>query len=387
MKLFVTGGAGYIGSAVSAELLAGGHSVTVYDSLVTGHREAVPEGAAFVQGDLLDSAALEAALGKGYDAVLHFAAFIEAGESMRDPGKYFRNNLQGTLGLVEAAHKAGVGRFVFSSSAAVYRTSDEPLSEDAPLGPENTYGQTKLISEQILNRYQQIYALRYAALRYFNACGALPGRGEAHQPESHLIPLILQVALEQRESISIFGSDYPTPDGTCIRDYIHLADLVSAHVLALHALEGESALVYNVGSGQGYSVREVLETARRVTGLWPSPPSRRRWPGDLGVCWWPRRPKSRASWAGRRNIPAWTRSSPAPGSGTGDARKATRRESLFRLRHRGRPRRRNHLPTVGGRPARRWARSAHGDERRAGLAGDGRLARPQRGLPPRHGLD
>ncbi len=267
MKLFVTGGAGYIGSAVTAELLAQGHQVNVYDSLVTGHRAAVPEGAGFIQGDLLDRAALKTALhGAGYDAILHFAAFIEAGESMQNPGKYFRNNLQGTLELVEAAQQAGVPRFVFSSSAAVYRTSDEPLDESAPLGPANTYGQTKLMSEELLQRYHQIHGLRYAALRYFNACGALPGRGEAHQPESHLIPLMLQVAQGRREHIAIYGNDYATPDGTCIRDYVHLKDLVSAHVLALNALETQDQLVYNLGSGQGYSIRQVLDSARRITG-------------------------------------------------------------------------------------------------------------------------
>lgn len=266
MKLFVSGGAGYIGSAVAAELLAQGHQVTVFDSLVTGHQAAVPAGAKFVQGNLLDEPALAAALSAGFDGVLHFAAFIEAGESMQDPGKYFRNNLQGSLQLIEAAQQAGVVRFVFSSTAAVYRTSDAPLSEDSPLGPENTYGLTKLMTEQALERYQQIHGLRYAALRYFNACGALPGRGEAHQPESHLIPLMLQVAEGKREQIAIYGNDYPTPDGTCIRDYIHLADLVSAHLLALEALETQSQLVYNVGSGQGYSIRQVLEAARQVTG-------------------------------------------------------------------------------------------------------------------------
>ena len=267
MKLFVTGGAGYIGSAVAESLLARGHAVTVYDSLVTGHREAVPEGAEFVEADLGDGEALGKALGDGdYEAVLHFAAFIEAGESMQKPGKYFQNNLAKSLGLIEAAHKAGVGKFVFSSTAAVYQSSDEPLSEEAPIGPSNVYGQTKMMIERSLDWYRKTLGLRYAALRYFNAAGALPGRGEGHQPESHLIPLTLQVPLGQREQIHIFGTDYPTPDGTCIRDYIHIADLVSAHVLALEALEGGERLVYNVGSGRGYSVREVIEMARKVSG-------------------------------------------------------------------------------------------------------------------------
>jgi UDP-glucose 4-epimerase len=267
MRCFVTGGAGYIGSAVAAELLVQGNEVTVYDSLVTGHRAAVPSGAAFVRGDLLDAEALNAALGKKkYDAVLHFAAFIEAGESMLNPGKYFRNNLEASAQLIEAVHQAGIRRFVFSSTAALYQTSEEALDEDSPLGPQNTYGQTKLMIEQVLSSYRQIHGLRYAALRYFNAAGALPDRGEAHQPESHLIPLTLRVALGQRESVAIFGSDYPTPDGTCIRDYIHVGDLVSAHLLALTRLDKDDQLIYNIGSGHGYSVLEVIEMARRVSG-------------------------------------------------------------------------------------------------------------------------
>lgn len=267
MNYFVTGGAGYIGSAVAAELLGQGHRVTVYDSLVTGHRAALPKGAQLIEADLLDAKALRSALAaEKYDAVLHFAAFIEAGESMQNPGKYFRNNLEASIQLVEAVHQAGIGRFVFSSSAAVYETSEAALNEGSPIHPQNTYGETKLMTENVLRRYQQIHGLRCAALRYFNAAGALPGRGEAHHPESHLIPLTLQVALGQRESVAIFGSDYPTPDGTCIRDYVHVADLVSAHLLALGALEDKESLVYNVGSGHGYSVLEVIEMARKVTG-------------------------------------------------------------------------------------------------------------------------
>lgn len=267
MKCFVTGGAGYIGSAVAAELLRQGHAVTIYDSLVTGHLAAIPEGAHFIHADLADAVGLEQALAADpyYDAVLHFAGFIEAGESMRDPGKYFRDNLRTSLDLIEAVHQAAISRFLFSSTAAVYQTSDEPLDEDSPLGPSNVYGQTKLMIEQTLDWYHRIHGLRYAALRYFNASGALPGRGEAHQPESHLIPLTLQVALGQRDKIVINGTDYPTPDGTCIRDYIHLADLVSAHVLALEALEKQDKLVYNLGSGRGYSIHEIIEAARAVT--------------------------------------------------------------------------------------------------------------------------
>ena len=267
MNIFITGGAGYIGSATADALLKAGHSVTVYDSLVTGHKEAVPAGATFIHASLEDSHGLAEALTRAkFDAVMHFAAFIEAGESMKKPGRFYQNNLVNSLHLIETAVSAGVKRFVLSSTAAVYRSSDEPLSEDSPLGPTNVYGHTKLVIEQTLDWYHQIHGLRYAALRYFNACGALPGRGEAHQPESHLIPLVLRVPLGQRENINIYGTDYPTRDGTCIRDYIHIADLVTAHLLALDVLGERDRLVYNIGNGNGYSVREVIETAREVTG-------------------------------------------------------------------------------------------------------------------------
>lgn len=267
MNIFVTGGAGYIGSATAEALLQAGHRVTVYDSLVTGHRQAVPAGARFIHAEISDTLALALALKEEkYDAVMHFAAFIEAGESMKDPARFFRNNLINSLTLIEAAVKAGVPRFLLSSTAAVYQSSDEPLTEDSPLGPTNTYGYTKLAVEQSLEWYRQIHGLHYAALRYFNASGALPGRGEAHQPESHLIPRVLQVALGQAEYVSIFGTDYPTPDGTAIRDYIHIADLVSAHILTVEALAERDKLIYNVGSGHGYSVREVIDTASAVVG-------------------------------------------------------------------------------------------------------------------------
>ncbi len=265
--VFVTGGAGYIGSAAVAALLDAGYEVTVYDSLVTGHRAAVPAEAEFIHADLSDAETLRAALqARDYLAVLHFAAFIQAGESMEKPGMYFRNNVANAIGLIDAAVAAGIRRFVFSSTAAVYAPRDEPLDEDAPLGPTNVYGQTKLMVEQILDWYRRTQGLHYAALRYFNAAGALPDRGEAHPHESHLIPLVLQVALGQREKIYIFGDDYPTPDGTAVRDYIHIADLVEAHLLALDALAERDKLTYNLGNGVGYSVREVVETARKVTG-------------------------------------------------------------------------------------------------------------------------
>lgn len=279
MNIFVTGGAGYIGSATADALIKAGHNVTVYDSLVTGHREAVPAGAAFVHGDLADSHSLALSLtSQKFDAVMHFAAFIEAGESMKDPGKFFRNNLVNSLSLMDMAVRAGVKRFVLSSTAAVYQSSEEPLSEESPLGPTNTYGYTKLAVEQSLDWYRQIHGLRFAALRYFNACGARKGHGEAHQPESHLIPRVIQVALGQAEAAYIFGTDYPTPDGTCIRDYIHILDLVSAHLLALEALGEHDKLVYNVGSGNGYSVREVIDATRQVSGV------------DIKVVESPRRP-------------------------------------------------------------------------------------------------
>ncbi len=267
MNILVCGGAGYIGSACARLLLEAGHRVTVYDALLTGHRAAVPREAEFIQADLADETLLRRTLSEGrFDAVMHFAAFIEAGESMRDPGKYFRNNIGNSLGLIEAVSRAAIPRFVFSSTAAVYASSDQPLHEASPLGPSNVYGQTKLMIEQVLEWYARTRGLRCAALRYFNAAGALPGMGEDHPGESHLIPLVLRVALGQLPQAHVFGSDYPTPDGTAIRDYIHIEDLISAHLLALEALDRKTQLVYNLGNGNGYSVREVIDVARRVTG-------------------------------------------------------------------------------------------------------------------------
>ncbi len=267
MNILVTGGAGYIGAATAEALVKAGHSVTVYDSLVTGHRAAVPAGVTFMQADLADSHTLAKTLtDQNFEAVMHFAASIEAGESMRHPGRFYQNNLTNSLTLIETAIRAGVKRFVLSSTAAVFQSSDEPLTEESPLGPTNVYGHTKLMVEQALDWYRKIHGLHFAALRYFNASGALPGRGEAHQPETHLIPLVLRVPLGQRDAAQIYGTDYPTPDGTCIRDYIHIADLASAHTLALHGLSDRDRLVYNLGSGTGYSVREVIETARQATG-------------------------------------------------------------------------------------------------------------------------
>ncbi|MGA2819217.1 MAG: UDP-glucose 4-epimerase GalE [Anaerolineales bacterium] len=267
MRIFLTGGAGYIGSACAQLLVEAGHQVTVYDALITGHQAAVPPGARLVRGNLEEVGKLQLLLQEGqFEGVMHFAGSIEAGESMRQPGKYFTNNLGNSIRLIEAACQAGIGRLVFSSTAAVYASSTESLREDSPLGPSNVYGQSKLMTEQVLQWYSRTQGLHYAALRYFNAAGALPGRGEDHPGESHLIPLVLRVALGQSEYAQVFGNDYPTPDGTAIRDYIHIEDLISAHLLALNALAKENQLVYNLGNGQGYSVREVVEAARRVTG-------------------------------------------------------------------------------------------------------------------------
>ncbi|MBN1438473.1 MAG: UDP-glucose 4-epimerase GalE [Anaerolineales bacterium] len=267
MNILVTGGAGYIGSGCAQMLLEAGHAVTVFDALLTGHRAAVPAGAKFIQANLADREALRAALMEGkFDAVMHFAAFIEAGESMRDPGKYMHNNVTCSIALLEEVQRAGIRRFVFSSSAAVYASSDKPLTEDSPIKPSNVYGQTKLMVEQTLEWYHLVHGLRYAALRYFNAAGALPGRGEDHPAESHLIPLVLRVPLGLLPAAKIFGDDYPTPDGSAIRDYIHVADLISAHLQTLDALAEKPRLVYNLGNGAGYSVKQVIEVAREVIG-------------------------------------------------------------------------------------------------------------------------
>jgi len=268
MRVLVTGGAGYIGSIVADHLLRAGHTVTVLDNLIMGWREAVPAAAEFVQADTGDEAALDTLFAShNFDAVMHFAALIEAGESVKVPEKYFDNNSLRTLTLLRVMLKYKVPRFVFSSTAAVYgEPKILPIPEEHPLAPTNAYGESKLIVEQMLNWFQRVHGLRYASLRYFNAAGATAERGEAHRSESHLIPLILRVPLGQREEISIFGADYPTKDGTCIRDYIHIDDLASAHLLALQGLENRESLLCNLGSGSGFSVREIIEIARKVTG-------------------------------------------------------------------------------------------------------------------------
>ncbi len=268
MRILVTGGAGYIGSIVAAELIRAGHQVAVFDNLSRGHRDAVPSEAEFVGGDLGDRPAVAGLFdAHSFEAVMHFAALIEAGESMELPERYFRNNSANTANLLEAMVEHGVSRFVFSSTAALYGDPQRiPIEEDDALAPTNAYGESKLLVERMLGWLHGLRGLRYASLRYFNAAGATAERGENHQPESHLIPRMLRVAQGRAEAISIFGTDYPTPDGTCIRDYIHVLDLASAHLLALDALEQRDRLIYNLGNGRGFSNREVLEAARRVTG-------------------------------------------------------------------------------------------------------------------------
>ena len=286
MKILVTGGAGYIGGTVTRLLLAEGHAVTVYDNLCHSKRLAVAPQAEFVEGEVADRALLERTLSHGrFDGIMHFAALIEAGESMKVPEIYFRNNTVATLTLLEAMLATGHNRLVFSSTAACYGEPEStPILEDAKLAPTNPYGESKLLVEQMLRWMNVSHGLRYASLRYFNVAGAIEGYGEAHEPESHLIPLILDVALGRRANIKIFGKDYPTKDGTCIRDYIHVRDLAEAHLLALGALsESRSKLIYNIGNGQGFTVLEVIDSVRRVTGKSITVEECPRRPGDPAV--------------------------------------------------------------------------------------------------------
>jgi UDP-glucose 4-epimerase len=320
-RVLVTGGAGYIGSVVTSQLLAKGYDVIVYDNLSHGSKKAVHAGAKVVIGDIADRAVLDRIFQEHrIDAVMHFAALIEAGESMQVPEKYFRNNTVNSLTLLETmlAHK--VQRLVFSSTAALYGTPDRtPIEETDLLRPTNAYGESKLLVEQMLAWFHRIHGLRYSCLRYFNAAGAAGDLGEDHVPESHLIPLTLQVALGKREFISIFGTDYPTPDGTCVRDYVHVSDLASAHILVLDALHQSGKLIYNLGTGRGFSVREVVDTVRRVTGH-PIPAREvARRPGDPAVLvagsesikrdlhWLPQFPELeaivRSAWEWRRKHP------------------------------------------------------------------------------------
>jgi len=269
MNILVTGGAGYIGSIVAEELIREGESVVVFDNLYTGHRAAVPPEAVFVEGDLADRAAVKAVFDTyEIDAVMHFASYTLVGESMEQPFKYLGDNVTNGLNLLQEAVAHGVRRFILSSTANLFDQPERmPIDEEERIVPGSPYGESKHILERILHWMDRIFGFRYAALRYFNAAGASPTgeRGEDHDPETHLIPRVLQVALGQRDKIVIFGDDYPTRDGTCVRDYIHVVDLAQAHILALRALD-QGSRTYNLGNGRGFTVKEVIETCREVTG-------------------------------------------------------------------------------------------------------------------------
>ena len=283
MIILVTGGAGYVGSHAARRLAAGGHDVWVFDNLSYGHRQAVAEGR-LIEGDLHDGALLRQLLAdKQIEAVMHFAALTQVGESVEDPARYYHNNVVGTSSLLEAMRQSDVRKFIFSSTTATYGVPDNlPITEQESQQPINPYGFTKLVVEHMLADYAAAYGLSYATLRYFNAAGAHPAGdlGESHDPETHLIPIVLQVALGMRESISIFGNDYPTPDGTCVRDYVHVDDLAAAHLLALEKLVPGEGLKLNLGSQHGNSVLEVIEACRQVTGATIPTVDAARRPGD-----------------------------------------------------------------------------------------------------------
>ncbi len=286
MLVLVCGGAGYIGSNMTAMLAAEGHKPIVFDNLSRGHRAAVGQ-AQFVEGDLGDFELLvETLKQKRIDAVMHFAAFIEVGESVQEPLKYYHNNVCNTQSLLSAMEAAGVEKFIFSSTAAVYGAPEKvPVTEYSPKKPVNPYGETKLAIEKMCRYQSEAGKLRYAALRYFNACGAGNGcrLGEDHRPESHLIPLTIKAAMGKCSDVKIYGTDYPTPDGTCIRDYIHIEDLCRAHLLALNKLQEATELIYNLGNGKGYSVREVIEAVGKVSGKNFKVTETERRPGDPPV--------------------------------------------------------------------------------------------------------
>jgi UDP-glucose 4-epimerase len=286
MRVLVCGGAGYIGSNMTAMLKAKGYEPVVFDNLSTGHRSAARD-ARFIQGDLADYELLVKTLKKHkIQAVMHFAAFIEVGESVQAPIKYYQNNVSCTQNLLSAMQTASVDKFVFSSSAAVYGMPEKiPINEDSPTKPINPYGETKRIVERMCHYQSQTGRLRYAALRYFNACGAgdRASLGEDHRPESHLIPRVIQSAMGKCGEVKIYGTDYPTPDGTCIRDYIHIEDLCRAHLLALDKLETSCELLYNLGNGKGYSVREVIEAVKKVSGKNFKVVETERRPGDAPI--------------------------------------------------------------------------------------------------------
>jgi UDP-glucose 4-epimerase len=279
MNVFVTGGAGYIGSICTEELLDAGHTVTVFDNLTEGHRSAVDPRANFIEGCLRDNKLVkQSLLDAKADAIMHFAASALVGESMTDPKKYFHNNLVNALKLADAAVETGVKKFVFSSTCATYGPPDRvPMTEDLPQRPINPYGEAKLMFEKVLIWYSQIYKLNFIAFRYFNAAGASEKYGEHHRIETHLIPNVLQVALGQKSHVEIYGTDYPTPDGTCIRDYIHIKDLAQAHMLGLQA--GKTGF-YNLGNGDGYSVKQVIEMCEKITGKKIPAIEKPRRPGD-----------------------------------------------------------------------------------------------------------
>ena len=281
MKLLVTGGAGYIGSIVAKQLLDAGHDVTVLDNLERGHRAAVPQGAELVEDDLLDRDALATAVTAEFDGVLHFAALALVSESVSHPERYYRTNVGGTLNLLEAMSAAGIGRLVFSSTCAVYGEPDEvPIPESAVTRPVNAYGASKLAVDLLIRDFCRAHGLGAVSLRYFNVAGASNGLGEDHDPETHLIPNILRAALGAAAEVNIYGTDYPTPDGTAIRDYIHIEDLGDAHLLALDATHEGEHKVFNLGNGSGFSVREVIEVARSVTGADIHAREAARRPGD-----------------------------------------------------------------------------------------------------------
>jgi UDP-glucose 4-epimerase len=267
MKLLVTGGAGYIGSVVSRQLLDAGHEVVVLDNLERGYLEAVASQARLVQADLRDRQGVAEALDEGFDGVLHFAAFALVGESVSHPERYYHNNVVGTLNLLDGMHDAGIPRLVFSSTCAVYGQPDEvPISEAAPPRPTSPYGASKLAVDGMIHDYCEAHGLGAVSLRYFNVAGAAGDAGEDHEPETHLIPNILRTALGRNPHVEVFGTDYPTPDGTAIRDYIHVEDLSAAHLLALDGTRAGEHRIFNLGNGAGFSVREVIEAAREVTG-------------------------------------------------------------------------------------------------------------------------
>jgi UDP-glucose 4-epimerase len=281
MKLLVTGGAGYFGSIVSRQLLAAGHDVVVLDNLERGHRAAVPAQARLVVADLRDSQAVQDACAEGFDGVLHFAAFALVSESVAHPERYYRNNVVGSLNLLEAMRAAGIGRLVFSSTCAVYGQPDEiPISESAPPRPANAYGASKLAVDGMIGDFALAHGLGAVSLRYFNVAGATGGAGEDHDPETHLIPNILRTAQGRNPYVEVFGTDYPTPDGTAIRDYIHIEDLAAAHLLALEATDPGRHEIFNLGNGNGFSVREVIAATETVTGISIATREAPRRPGD-----------------------------------------------------------------------------------------------------------